>query len=251
MKDMKTAVAETVAELLQADILSRKEDVLEAFRLLNSEKFNPGALSLLCVMIQKGLVTSLDEALTVGEELTTGTAPQERAREGVVRAKAAAPRAVAPLIVPQGAQPEAVAKTMGRTPPVEVAQAAPQRGKRQVTQGRIRYDASGRVLTAQEMGQAPAVPIIESITADRNYLICLEDGVQKQMLKRYLNTVYGMTPEEYKAKWVLPNDYPMTAPNYSLLKSQSAANLGLGTHERRAAAAQKKEAQAKALEMAD
>jgi ROS/MUCR transcriptional regulator protein len=255
MKDMKTAVSDTVSEMVKLEIVSNKDGVLRAIRGLSSDKFNPGSLSLLCVMMHKGIVTSLDEALAVGEELasvSTATVVgvyEERAQESVARTQISAPRGAAPLIVPQGAQSEAVAKTMGRTPGGEAHQDASQREKRPATPGRIRYDQNGRVITAQAMGQLPAVPIKESVTPNR--LICLEDGVEKQMLKRYLNTQYGMTPQEYIAKWDLPSDYPMTAPAYSLVKSKSAEKLGLGTLERRAAAAQKKAVQANTPEMAE
>ena len=50
-----------------------------------------------------------------------------------------------------------------------------------------------------------AVAIRKSITPD--YLVCLEDGKRLKMLKRHLRTAYGMTPQEYRAKWGLPVDY--------------------------------------------
>ncbi len=71
---------------------------------------------------------------------------------------------------------------------------------------------------------SPAVPIADSVTPD--FLICLEDGQQMKMLKRYLNTRYGMTPEEYRSKWGLPEDYPMLAPNYSRVRSTIAKTTG-------------------------
>lgn len=74
----------------------------------------------------------------------------------------------------------------------------------------------------------PAVPIRKSITPE--YLVCLEDGKKLKMLKRHLSSTYGMTPDDYKAKWGLPHDYPMTAPNYSEQRSSLAKALGLGTH---------------------
>jgi len=74
--------------------------------------------------------------------------------------------------------------------------------------------------------QKPAVPIKKSVTDD--YLICLEDGKKLKMLKRYLRTQYGMTPEEYRAKWNLPSDYPMVAPNYARRRSEFAKQIGLG-----------------------
>ena len=72
----------------------------------------------------------------------------------------------------------------------------------------------------------PAVPINKSITPD--YVICLEDGKKLKMLKRYLRTHYGMSPDDYRRKWGLPADYPMTAPNYSKHRSKVAKTTGLG-----------------------
>jgi MucR family transcriptional regulator, transcriptional regulator of exopolysaccharide biosynthesis len=72
----------------------------------------------------------------------------------------------------------------------------------------------------------PAVSIAKSITPD--YLVCLEDGRKLKMLKRYLRSRYDMTPEEYRARWNLPADYPMVAPNYAKLRSQHAKDIGLG-----------------------
>ena len=57
----------------------------------------------------------------------------------------------------------------------------------------------------------PAVPIAESVTP--GYLICLEDGRQVKMLTRHLKAAYGMTPDQYRARWGLPPDYPMVAPD--------------------------------------
>ena len=72
----------------------------------------------------------------------------------------------------------------------------------------------------------PAVSIAKSITPD--YLVCLEDGRKLKMLKRYLRSRYDMTPEDYRARWSLPADYPMVAPNYAKLRSQHAKDIGLG-----------------------
>ena len=72
----------------------------------------------------------------------------------------------------------------------------------------------------------PAVPVRRSITPD--YLICLEDGKQLKMLKRHLRAVYGLSPEEYRAKWGLAPDYPMVAPNYAKQRSNFAKQIGLG-----------------------
>ena len=74
--------------------------------------------------------------------------------------------------------------------------------------------------------QKPAVPIRKSVTPD--YIVCLEDGKKLKMLKRHLQTTYGMSPEEYRAKWGLPADYPMVAPNYAQQRSEFAKKIGLG-----------------------
>lgn len=72
----------------------------------------------------------------------------------------------------------------------------------------------------------PAVPIKKSYTDE--YIICLEDGKKLKMLKRYLRSHYDMSPEEYRAKWNLPADYPMVAPNYAARRSAFAKQIGLG-----------------------
>ena len=74
--------------------------------------------------------------------------------------------------------------------------------------------------------RAPAVPVKKSVTPD--YIVCLEDGKKLKMLKRYLRAQYGLTPEAYRAKWNLPADYPMTAPNYAARRSEFAKQIGLG-----------------------
>jgi predicted transcriptional regulator len=72
----------------------------------------------------------------------------------------------------------------------------------------------------------PPVSIKKSVAPD--YLICLEDGKKLKMLKRHLRTNFGMTPDEYRAKWGLPPDYPMVAPNYAQQRSAFAKKIGLG-----------------------
>jgi len=72
----------------------------------------------------------------------------------------------------------------------------------------------------------PAVPIKRSVTP--NYIVCLEDGRKMKMLKRHLKTDHNMTPKEYRQRWQLPPDYPMTAPNYAKARSELAKKIGLG-----------------------
>ncbi len=86
----------------------------------------------------------------------------------------------------------------------------------------------GHTELAAKGKQKPAVPIKKSITPD--YLICLEDGAKRKMLKRHLRTVYGLSPADYRAKWGLGSDYPMVAPNYAKQRSAIAKKIGLGKH---------------------
>jgi predicted transcriptional regulator len=83
--------------------------------------------------------------------------------------------------------------------------------------------------------QRPAVPISRSIQHD--HIVCLEDGKQLKMLKRYLRSRFDLSPEEYRRKWGLPPDYPMVAPAYAERRSTFAKQIGLGRGVRRRAGA--------------
>jgi predicted transcriptional regulator len=72
----------------------------------------------------------------------------------------------------------------------------------------------------------PAVPVADSVSED--FITCLEDGKKFKMLKKHLMSVYGMTPNEYRRKWNLDPDYPMTAPSYALKRQELAKKIGLG-----------------------
>jgi len=72
----------------------------------------------------------------------------------------------------------------------------------------------------------PAVPIKKSVTPDA--ITCLECGKNFKSLKRHIRTDYTLTPDEYRAKWGLPYDYPMVAPNYAAARSALAKKMGLG-----------------------
>lgn len=85
----------------------------------------------------------------------------------------------------------------------------------------------GQPETLEEVKQEPAVSIRTSVKPD--FIVCLEDGKKVKMLKRYLMTRYQMTPEQYRAKWRLPAEYPMVPPNYAELRSRLAKKSGLGT----------------------
>ena len=85
---------------------------------------------------------------------------------------------------------------------------------------------SGMAAADMTTAQKPAVAIKKSVTPE--YIVCLEDGKKLKMLKRYLRSRYGLSPEEYRAKWGLPADYPMVAPNYAAQRSEFAKKIGLG-----------------------
>jgi predicted transcriptional regulator len=89
----------------------------------------------------------------------------------------------------------------------------------------------GTAAAEPEVKQEPAVSIRSSIKPD--YIVCLEDGKKLKMLKRHLMTHYQMTPEQYRAKWSLPADYPMVAPNYAEQRRTLAKKIGLGTKRRK------------------
>ena len=72
----------------------------------------------------------------------------------------------------------------------------------------------------------PAVPIKKSVF--RDYIICLEDGRKLKTMKRHLMGTFGLTPEAYRERWGLPDDYPMTAPGYAAQRSDLAKAAGLG-----------------------
>jgi predicted transcriptional regulator len=91
------------------------------------------------------------------------------------------------------------------------------------------FDALARTaepLVTEPARREPAVSVRASIKPD--YLVCLEDGAKLKMLKRYLRTNYDMSPDDYRAKWDLPKDYPMVAPNYAETRRALAHKSGLG-----------------------
>ena len=84
----------------------------------------------------------------------------------------------------------------------------------------------GQAVAVVEVLPEPAVSIRASIKPD--YIVCLEDGKKLKMLKRHLMTHYNMTPDQYRARWSLPADYPMVAPNYAERRRELAVKIGLG-----------------------
>ena len=84
----------------------------------------------------------------------------------------------------------------------------------------------GKPVTELDGERTPAVPIRRSV--NRNYVVCLECGWRGQMLRRHLNTGHGLTVDEYRARWNLSREHPLTAPGYSERRSSLAKQIGLG-----------------------
>ena len=82
--------------------------------------------------------------------------------------------------------------------------------------------------TDEAFEDAPRPAITISRSVQRSRIVCLEDGKAFKALKRHLRTAHRMTPEEYRSKWGLQNDYPMVAPDYSVKRSELAKKMGLG-----------------------
>ena len=83
----------------------------------------------------------------------------------------------------------------------------------------------GEVVVA-EVRPEPAVSIRSSVKKD--HIVCLEEGKKMKMLKRHLMTDHGLTPDEYRARWGLPADYPLVAPDYAEKRRELAVKIGLG-----------------------
>ena len=72
----------------------------------------------------------------------------------------------------------------------------------------------------------PAVSVRKSVTPD--HIVCLEDGKGFKSIKRHLWMAHGLSPEDYRARWSLPTDYPLVAATYSAARSSLAKSIGLG-----------------------
>lgn len=86
---------------------------------------------------------------------------------------------------------------------------------------------SGNGAAPEEPSQAKASPQQIRRSIARDHLISFEDGKAYKTLRRHL-TLRGLTPEEYREKWGLPVDYPMTCAGYSEQRSKLAKSFGLG-----------------------
>ena len=87
------------------------------------------------------------------------------------------------------------------------------------------WTEAARAFDSKRERGGPAVPIRKSIMPD--FIVCLEDGRKFKSLKRHLRVKYDLTPEQYIARWGLPRDYPMVAPNYAKARADLARQMGL------------------------
>ena len=84
----------------------------------------------------------------------------------------------------------------------------------------------GKPATETEMERTPAVPVRRSV--HRDYVGCLKCGWRGQMLRRHLATAHGLSVDQYRPRWSLPREHPITAPGYSERRSTLAKQAGLG-----------------------
>jgi predicted transcriptional regulator len=97
----------------------------------------------------------------------------------------------------------------------------------------VHRSLSGLVQNAPATAPAPlvpAVPIRRSV--QRDHVVCLECGFLSQMLRRHIRVAHGLEPAEYRARWKLPTDHPITAPGYSERRSTMAKRIGFGRRPR-------------------
>jgi predicted transcriptional regulator len=76
----------------------------------------------------------------------------------------------------------------------------------------------------------PAVPIRQSVRPE--YVVCLECGFRSKTLRRHLRVQHRLSVEEYRTRWNLRSDHPLTAPAYSQRRSVVAKEMGLGRRRR-------------------
>jgi predicted transcriptional regulator len=88
------------------------------------------------------------------------------------------------------------------------------------------FSGLGKPVAEASVKRTPAVPIRRSV--HRDYVVCLECGWRGQMLRRHVAIGHGLTVDEYRARWNLSREHPMTAPGYSERRSGLAKQIGLG-----------------------
>lgn len=72
----------------------------------------------------------------------------------------------------------------------------------------------------------PMVPVNRSVKRDE--ILCLECGRGFKTIKRHLSADHRLSPDEYRARYDLNRDYPLVAPAYAAMRSETAKRIGLG-----------------------
>jgi predicted transcriptional regulator len=108
--------------------------------------------------------------------------------------------------------------------------------EKQLAGGGVEVGASPDIATTAR--PEPAVSVRSSVKPD--FIICLDCGAKVKTLKRHLQSAHGLDPKQYRERWELKKDYPMTAPAYSERRSAMARDLGLGRKAGEAGKAAKK-----------
>jgi predicted transcriptional regulator len=72
----------------------------------------------------------------------------------------------------------------------------------------------------------PAVSVRRSV--HRDYVICLDCGYRGKTLTRHIAMRHGLSGDEYRQRWGLRSNHPLTAPAYSEHRSTMAKARGFG-----------------------
>lgn len=83
---------------------------------------------------------------------------------------------------------------------------------------------------AEPQKKEPVVSVRASVKPD--YIVCMECGKRQRTLKRHLQSAHGMSPDQYRQDYGLPNSYPMVAPAYAERRRELAKAIGLGSRGR-------------------
>ncbi|WP_235958188.1 MucR family transcriptional regulator [Salipiger sp. PrR003] len=156
-------------------------------------------------------------------EQATDTAPEPKAKPAARKTRAKAPAEAKPVEAPKAAEPKPARKKRA-TKTEEVADVLPAVLEEEEPEPTVSEETTVEMPT-----EPPAVPIEDALTDEE--IFCLECGRGMKMLKRHLGSAHKLTPEEYRIRWDLPEDYPVTAPNYSESKSEYAKGIGFGQND--------------------
>ena len=85
---------------------------------------------------------------------------------------------------------------------------------------------TGEADTGDTATYEPAVSVRKSL-GSRERILSLIDGKPYATLKRHLGR-HGLTPQQYRARYGLRDDYPMVAPAYAERRRELAKAIGLG-----------------------